>query len=185
MNDARATTHAQVIPVPSFPGCVWIYGPNGSRILIGALVFTLVTAALSPTVLMQESAQDSTKDPSERAFTNACAKCHPAERVTAMRRTRSQWEEVINKMITVRGAQVFDEDFDAVLGYLTRVYGSVNVNRAPAPDIVEVLNISDSLAAAIVTYRREHGAFEDFDALVKVPGIDRRKLEQKRDAITF
>jgi hypothetical protein len=108
--------HAQVIPVPSFPGRVWVNGSNGSRILTGALVFTLVTAALSPTALLQESAQDSKKDPSERTFTNACAKCHPAERVTAMRRTRSQWEEVINTMITVRGAQVSDEDFDVVLG---------------------------------------------------------------------
>jgi competence ComEA-like helix-hairpin-helix protein len=64
-------------------------------------------------------------------------------------------------------------------------YGRVDVNRASPEDLVEVLNIPEKLAAAIVAYRKEHGRFEDFDALAKVPGIDREQLETKRDAITF
>jgi competence ComEA-like helix-hairpin-helix protein len=102
-----------------------------------------------------------------------------------MRRTRSQWEEVMTTMITARAAQVSDEDFDTVLGYLTREYGRVNVNRAPAADLVEVLHISDAMAGSIVTYRKEHGAFADFDALAKVPGIDRERLEAMREAILY
>jgi competence protein ComEA len=122
---------------------------------------------------------------SKQVFTTNCARCHPVDRVTAIRRTRSQWEEAITTMITARGAQVSDEDFDTILDYLVKEYGRVDINRAPAEDLVEVLDIPEALAAAIVAYRKEHGRFEDFDALAKVPGIDREQLEKKRDAISF
>ncbi|MGB2715448.1 MAG: helix-hairpin-helix domain-containing protein [Vicinamibacterales bacterium] len=124
-------------------------------------------------------------DPGAPVFANVCGKCHPKERAVVTRRTRSQWEEVITTMITTRNAQISDEDFDTVLGYLTREYGRVNINRAPAPDIVEVLHVPEKVGETIVQYRKEHGPFEDFDGLVKVPGIDRDKLESRRDAILF
>lgn len=146
----------------------------------GALVETSATFAPSAPVV-----QDAASDPAAPVFANVCGKCHPKERVTAMRRTRSQWEEVITTMITARAAQISDDDFDTVLGYLSRHYGRVNVNRAPAPDMVEVLHVDETVAASIVTYRKEHGAFADFDALTKVPGVDREKLEPLRDAILF
>jgi competence ComEA-like helix-hairpin-helix protein len=148
---------------------------------LGALAAILVSAG----ALIQSGPQEGGTDPAAPVFTNVCGKCHPKERVTAMRRTRSQWEEVITTMITARNAQISDADFDTVLGFLTREYGRVNVNRAPAPDIVEVLHITDAAASSIVAYRREHGAFADFDALAKVPGVDREKLETMRDAILF
>jgi amidase len=40
-------------------------------------------------------------------------------------------------------------------------------------------------AESIVTHRQTHGRFDGFDALTKVPGIDREKLEKSRDAISF
>jgi competence ComEA-like helix-hairpin-helix protein len=149
------------------------------------ILCVLAVGLLSADIVTEPVAQEAESDPAAPVFTNVCGKCHPKERVTAMRRTRSQWEEVISTMITARGAQISDEDFDTVLGYLAREHGRVNVNRAMAPDIVEVLHISDPLAASIVAYRKEHGAFADFDALAKVPGLDRATLEGKRDAILF
>lgn len=156
-----------------------------SHLLVVVLSGILAGSVAAAHVRSQEATQDAGSDPAVQVFTNVCVKCHPRERVTAMRRTRAQWEEVITTMITTRGAQISDEDFDTVLGYLTRAYGRVNVNRAPAADMVEVLEIPEAVASAIVSYRREHGPFEDFDALAKVPKIDREKLEKKRDAITF
>ena len=120
-----------------------------------------------------------------QVLTNNCARCHPIDRVTAMRRSRAQWEETITTMITARGAQVSDDDFTTILDYLVKEYGRVDVNRGQADDLIEVLGIDEKSAAAIVSYRKEHGKFEDFDALAKVPGIDRDQLEKKRDAITF
>jgi competence ComEA-like helix-hairpin-helix protein len=120
-----------------------------------------------------------------QTLNTVCSRCHPIERVTAMRRTRSQWEEVITTMITSRGAQVTDDDFTIILDYLVKEFGRVDINRAAAEDIVEVLGVTDKVAGAIVGYRKEHGRFEDFDALAKVPGVDRDELEKKRDAIAF
>ena len=148
-------------------------------------MWALAGVLFSAGALVGSVPQEGGTDPAYPVFTNVCGKCHPKERVTAMRRTRSQWEEVITTMITARNAQISDEDFDTVLGYLTREHGRVNVNRAPAPDIVEVLHVTDALASSIVAYRKEHGAFADFDALMKVPGVDREKLETMRDAIQF
>ena len=155
------------------------------RSIISGVAIICCGVLLSASQATQEQADETSKDPAFPVFTNVCIKCHPKERVTVMRRTRPQWEEVINTMITVRGAQISDDDFDTVLGFLARQYGRVNVNRAPAGDMVEVLHISESIAGGIVSYRREHGPFEDFDALAKVPGVDREKLEKQRDAILF
>ena len=82
-------------------------------------------------------------------------------------------------------AQVSDEDFDTVLTYLSREYGRVDINRAEPDDIVEVLGLTEQIASSIVAHRKQHGPFENFEALVKVPGVDRDALEKKRDAITF
>ena len=120
-----------------------------------------------------------------QTFQAVCSRCHPLERVTTMRRTRSQWEEAITTMITTRGAQVSDDDFVTILDYLVKEYGRVDINRAQPPDIVEVLAVPDATAAAIVAYRKEHGKFADFDALTKVPGVNREEMEKKREAIVF
>lgn len=130
----------------------------------------------------QQEAQDSR---AAQTFTAVCSRCHPLERVTTMRRTRSQWEETITTMITARGAQVSDDDFTTILDYLVKEYGRVDINRAQQEDIVEVLAVTDNAASAIVAYRKEHGKFADFDALAKVPGIDREQLEKRREAIVF
>lgn len=133
----------------------------------------------------QESGERRQDGQAQQVFGAVCGKCHPVERVTAMRRSRSQWEETIESMITARGAQISDEEFDTVLIYLIKEYGRVDINRAPADEIGEVLAIPAEMAEEIVAYRKQHGLFEDFDALMKVPGIDRPALEKKRDAISF
>lgn len=158
---------------------------SAAIVLVACAMVVATQVPASGGATLPPRAQENAEDPAARVFTNVCTKCHPRERVLVMRRTRSQWEEVITTMITTRNAQISDEDFDTVLGYLTREYGRVNINRAPAPDIVEVLHVPEKVGETIVQYRKEHGPFEDFDGLVKVPGIDRDKLESRRDAILF
>jgi len=64
-------------------------------------------------------------------------------------------------------------------------YGKVNVNTAPAGEIAQILGLSQKEADAIVKFRKDHGKFEDFDALGKVPGVDPKKLEKSREAIAY
>ena len=118
------------------------------------------------------------------AFKRVCSSCHDADRILAARRTRTQWEEVIEKMID-RGAEGTADDFSAAEVYLLRVSGRVNANRAQPQDFVAVLGLTQKDADAIADFRKAKGDFADFDALCKVPGIDTEKLKQGRDAISF
>jgi len=121
----------------------------------------------------------------EETFTCNCVKCHPVDRIAGSRRTRTQWEEVMTTMTTARGAVISDEDWDVIQTYLVKHYGRVNVNRATADDLAEVLGVTPETANAIVAYRKQNGEFVDYDAFAKVPGLDLEKLEKLRDAISF
>jgi competence protein ComEA len=60
----------------------------------------------------------------------------------------------------------------------------VNINTAD-PTALETLNgVGEVLAAAIVTYRDEHGPFTSVDQLEEVPGIGPSTLEELRDQVT-
>ena len=65
-------------------------------------------------------------------FQRVCTKCHPAERVIAEGRSRSQWENTIISMQTSRGALITPEEFDTVLEYLTKFHSRDSVAQAPA-----------------------------------------------------
>jgi len=148
--------------------------------LTGALLVVGVATMLAA---IGANAQDQDDAPAA-AFRRVCSNCHDAERILATRRTRTQWEEVIEKMID-RGAQGTSDDFTTAEEYLLRVSGRVNVNRASTKDMMTVLSITQKDADAIAEYRKANGDFADFDALAKVPGIDLEKLNKVRDAISF
>src|SRR5688500_11161227 len=118
------------------------------------------------------------------AFARVCSKCHDGTRIVEGRRLRSQWEETLDKMVAL-GATGTDEDFEAILDYLVRVHGRVNVNTAAATEIELVLHLEAEHASAIVKFREKHGKFADFDALTKVPDVPVEALRKVRDAIVF
>jgi competence protein ComEA len=148
-------------------------------LMTAAAVLAMVSAvALSATV------QDAPPDKGAETFTAVCSKCHPPDRIVAIRRTKSQWEETLDKM-TKLGAQINDDNYETLMDYLLRQYGKININRGESKDIALVVHLSVPDADVIVKYRTEHGDFADFDALAKVPGIDVKKLEENKAAISF
>jgi competence protein ComEA len=153
-----------------------------TRTIRWSLAF-LVTGTAIMIAAIGAKAQDQDDAPAA-AFRRVCSNCHDAERILSTRRTRTQWEEVIEKMID-RGAEGTSDDFTVAEEYLLRVSGRVNVNRAATKDMVTVLAITQKDADAIAEYRKANGEFTDFDSLAKVPGIDLDKLNKARDAISF
>jgi competence ComEA-like helix-hairpin-helix protein len=149
------------------------------------LTSTLLTAARDGRpAAPQQVAASAQEDPSYPLFTQMCNKCHDAARITAQRRNKFEWEEVINKMIE-KGAMGTEKDFETVYDFLLRNFGKVDVNRAAAEEIAMVLALPSKDAEAIVAYRKANGSFADYDAVAKVPGIDVKKLEIHKDALTF
>src|SRR5262245_14897889 len=155
--------------------------PSRTLRLVAAVFMVGLFAAAGAAVVSNAQEPD---DAPAAAFRRVCSACHDSERILATRRTRTQWEEIIEKMID-RGAEGTSEDFTTAEVYLLRVSGRVNVNRAQAKDVVAVLSVTQKDADAIIEYRKTNGEYKDFDALSKVPGIDLEKLKQGRDAIAF
>jgi competence protein ComEA len=141
-------------------------------------------AAQSPPPPQNGSTSAAASDPSAGLFAQMCNKCHDAARITAMRRTSTEWEEVINKMIE-KGATGSEKDFETIYTYVLRYFGKIYINNATADDVTAVLGLSKKDAEAIVAYRKANGSFADFDAIKKVPDIDLKKLDEQKDAVAF
>jgi len=131
------------------------------------------------------AAQDAANtDPAFGLFTEICGDCHDSDRIVSKRRTKADWQDVLNQMID-KGASGTGKDFETIFGFLQRQYGKVYVNTAPADELATVLGLSKADADAVVAYRKDHGPFADFDALTKVPNIDVKPLQSHKEAVAF
>jgi comEA protein len=60
----------------------------------------------------------------------------------------------------------------------------ININTATALELTTLPGIGDVLAARIVAYREENGAFQSIDEIDNVEGIGDARFEQIKDYIT-
>lgn len=142
---------------------------------IALLFFSLVVAYAQPAL---------PEGPGKKLLEGTCGACHDVGTATGARHSRTAWESIVDSMVA-RGAQGSDEDFAAIAGYLARYFGVVNVNKAPAKEIADVLEIPVAAAEAIVRQRTEAGPFQDVDGLKKISGVDAAVLQSRRDRIAF
>lgn len=119
----------------------------------------------------------------QEAFNKVCGACHPASAVNGLR-TLSEWRDTVEHMILI-GARGTDEEFDSVMRVLERRLTKINVNTANSDEIAPVMNISDTVAQAVVTYRSTHGSFKNLSDLKNVPGLDAAKVDSRKDRILF
>lgn len=60
----------------------------------------------------------------------------------------------------------------------------VNINTATAEELTVLKYVGETLSQRIVEYRKEHGAFESPEDIVKVPGVGQRVYDANKDIIT-
>lgn len=132
--------------------------------------------------------QDSFPDgPGKDITVRVCGACHSASRSAAVRLTRGGWQDVIAKMVSL-GAKGSDTELAAVLDYLSANFKGeapkpVNMNTAPAIDLESVAGLLRKEAAALIAYRTKHGPCKTLEDLKKIPGVDFRKIERRRDRL--
>src|ERR1700761_2706728 len=101
--------------------------------------------------------------PGKDVLIHTCSNCHTPLQIIAKGRTHDEWLEVITQM-TTNGAQGTDDEFNAVLDYLTKNFppGGVktNMNKATAAELAAQLSFTPTDAAAIVAYREKSGPFK-------------------------
>ncbi len=143
-----------------------------------------------------------------------CVTCHALSVVTSKHSSHSEWDQVVNQMVS-RGADLTDDEIDTVIEYLSKNYGpldqkatpatadqpassdaaaapaadtsstSVNVNKASAQDLESSLGLAKAEAEAIVKYRDEKGNFKTWQDVAAVPGLSAARIEGLQKRITF
>ena len=118
-----------------------------------------------------------------KALKTVCGGCHTLALVTDRMRTSADWRRVFEKMARL-GLPGADEEVYAAGDYVRDHLTVVDVNTAPAAEIARVLGVSRAAAEAIVA-RRGQRPFSGLDDLASVPGVDRARLEQRKQKILF
>jgi competence protein ComEA len=59
------------------------------------------------------------------------------------------------------------------------------VNQATAAQLESGLGLSTTEAEAVIEYRKKNGDFKSIDDLKKVPDVDAKKLDAKKDRLAF
>jgi mono/diheme cytochrome c family protein len=143
--------------------------------------------ALAPVVflsLVPVYAQSLPEGAGKSTFENTCGGCHGADIVIGQTGTRDVWQDTVDSMRS-RGALGTDDDFKTIVNYLTMYFGvPVNVNSAPAKELVDNLNLTSAEADAIVK-ARDKSKFKDYSDLAKVDGLDIKKLDPVKSRIKF
>lgn len=156
---------------------------------IGALMRPVWCEAASGPRIGQASAPAGAQDPlpdgpGKDTFEMTCGVCHEVDTAIGTRRTAADWQLVIDAMIN-RGAIASQDEFKAILAYLTKHFIVVNVNKAEAEEIAKVLEVPAPVAEAIVKRRGEQGPFASIDDLKMVPGLEAKVLEERKSRVAF
>ena len=117
-------------------------------------------------------------------YENVCGACHGADIVIGSQGSKTRWEETVDAMKN-RGASGSEEDFKIVTNYLARYFGqSVNMNTATPAELETDLGLKKAEVDAIVAARTA-AKIANFDALVKVPGVNVKELTALKARLKF
>ena len=126
--------------------------------------------------------------PGKEIFLRVCTQCHEIDSVASLRYSKDGWRDLVYTM-KGSGAAATDEECNAIVEYLARNFGAeeprVNVNKVGAAEMETGLSLTSKEAKAIMEYRNQHGDFKEWNDLLKVTGVDAKKLEAARTRIEF
>jgi competence protein ComEA len=124
-------------------------------------------------------------DEAKALLERTCTKCHKLSDTLSQRNNKERWSAVVDDMIA-RGAEATDAEIETLVDYLARNFGAkVNVNKATAAELAAVLELPQAGASAIVEYRQKNGDFKNLDDLKKVPELDWKAIESRKDRLDF
>jgi competence protein ComEA len=116
-----------------------------------------------------------------------CIDCHSTGNFRKMRLTEDEWYEKVGDMVD-RGAKADDAQQKEIVGYLVRNFGKdskIYMNTAPFGELLTVLGLTVDEGKAVVAYRTDHGPFKDLGDVMKVPGVDAKKLQSQSGKMAF
>ena len=83
----------------------------------------IIVLALSGFIATAAPAQTSPADEKGRALVGElCTKCHGLDEIVYLRQSPEAWEDTVWSMVA-RGAPIYLDEVDVIIGYLSRQYG--------------------------------------------------------------
>ena len=116
-----------------------------------------------------------------------CTECHGAGNFRKARHDKNEWTDSVADMVD-RGANGTPAELAVVVDYLTLNFGTdskVNMNTAPLEEIKVQLGFTVPESQAVVDYRQQNGAFKEWRDVLKVSGVDKSKVEAKKEKMGF
>jgi competence protein ComEA len=151
------------------------------------LTFPLFFAA-AWLLILPARAQDLPDGPGKEVLSRVCTQCHGLDQIIELKQTKAEWSALVDTMVSY-GAVAKDEEFDTIIDYLAKNFGKaaekIKVNKATAKEIETGLALTTKDAEAIVQYRQKNGDFKNLQDLLKVTGVDGKKIEAAKDKIDF
>ena len=147
-------------------------------------LFAVSLLALSAATLAQVQLPDA---PGKDETVRMCGTCHEVERATAVRLSREGWQDTIAKMVDL-GARASDEERAKVLDYLAEHFKGeaprpLNLNTATSIDLESITLFLRKESAAWIAWRAKNGPCKTIDDLKKVPGVDFKKIDERRERL--
>ena len=141
----------------------------------------MVVAALAGELAAAEAFPER---PGKKTMVKICGGCHGLQLMAKMRKNRAGWQTSVEDMVT-KGMQAEEQDMEEVVNYLAKYLTRLNVNKASAEELADVLGLPAKQASAVVEQRTKVGPFRDFDSLLKTPGVEAGRVTDQRDRISF
>ena len=177
--------------VPKAGSCLPVRQPGllSSRLAILVLTLALYAGMLAAQDPAKAGA-DLPEAPEKAKVVEICGNCHGVDRFADLRKSKSDWDFIINKM-SDEGLRLTDQEYEIIIGYLPKFLGpdspvrKINVNKAQPKELADRLEITAKEADAIVDYRKRHGAFRNWREVAGIDQVDAKKIEAKKDLIEF
>jgi len=116
-----------------------------------------------------------------------CTECHPPGNFRKTRHDKDEWTDAVADMVE-RGAKGTPAELAVVVDYLTLNFGpdsKVNMNTAPLEEIKVQLGFTVPESQAVIDYRKQNGPFKEWGDVLKASGVDKTKVEAKKDKMGF
>ena len=156
----------------------------GVRFLTGIVTLMWLTALHGALSAQEGRVGDLPDGEGQETVIRICGDCHSVEKIPSPRRSRAEWQELVEEMAARNGVATAD-DIYTIVHYVVASFGRVNVNRASEDDLVEIVQLTASEASAIVEFQKRQGDYHTLDDLRKVPGLDFARIQERKDRIGF
>lgn len=122
--------------------------------------------------------------PGKAVVIKVCGSCHTVDLIPDSRMTVANWNGTVESMKEF-GATASDEEWQTVKDYIVVHFALLEVNKAPAKEISQVLRVDEKVAEEIVAYRQKQGPFKTVDDLKAAPGVDTATLDALAPRLMF